>query len=163
MIDPLFLTLSIILFAALIALSVIDARSFILPDLLTLPLIAAGLLAAWLLGETLWLHALGAALGYGALVFVEVVYKRLRGRDGLGRGDAKLFAAGGAWCGALALPVILLAASVSALSYILILSVFRRGITHDTAIAFGPFLAFGVAAVWMLAAAVPGLFSPWTV
>lgn len=149
--DPIALALSLVLFAALIALSVIDARTYRLPDWLTLPLIPAGLLAAVLMGEPLWLHALGGALGYGALVAIELAYKRLRGRPGLGRGDAKLFAAGGAWCGALALPIILLLASLAALAYVLAIQLMgRRAVTADTMIAFGPFLAFAIGLTWAL-------------
>lgn len=135
--------------AALAALAVIDARTFRLPDVLTLPLIAAGLAFALVSGAGIWLHVLGAGLGYLSLVAVEVAYRRLRGRDGLGRGDAKLFAAGGAWCGAAALPLILLAASASALLFIVVLRLFRPGVGATTMIAFGPFLAFGIWIVWI--------------
>lgn len=145
------LILTAVLLAALGALTVIDARTLRLPDVITLPLIAAGLGAAWLMGETLWLHALGAAIGYLALVGVEKAYERARGRPGLGRGDAKLFAAGGAWCGALALPFILLAASLAALLYVGALKIFTaRAVGADTMIAFGPFLAFGIALIFIL-------------
>ena len=139
------------LLAALIALTVIDLRTHRLPDLITLPLIAAGVGAAWLMAAPVWLHALGAGVGYLALVGVEKAYERARGRQGLGRGDAKLFAAGGAWCGALALPFILLAASVSALLYVGALKLAAgRAISADDMIAFGPFLAFGIALIFVL-------------
>ena len=145
------LILTGLLFAALIALAMIDARHYILPDRITLPLTAAGIVAAWILDLPIWLHALGGALGYGALVLVEKLYRKARGKAGLGRGDAKLFAAGGAWCGALALPAILLLSSLAALIYALVLKwVFRRTLTADSLIAFGPFLAFGIALVWSL-------------
>lgn len=142
--------LDILLLAALAALAVIDARTLRLPDTLTLPLIPAGVAAAWVLGEPVWLHVLGAALGYLTLVAVEKLYLRLRGRAGLGRGDAKLFAAGGAWCGATALPLILLAASVTALVWVLVLKLTGRAVRADLMIAFGPFLAFGVGLVYLL-------------
>ena len=142
----------------LLALTIIDARTYRLPDWLTLPLIAVGLTASVVLDKSLWLHGLGAVLGYGALVAIELSYKRLRGRDGLGRGDAKLLAAGGAWCGALALPFIVLAASLSALIYALVLRlVFARSLDGSSAIAFGPFLAFGIALIYALQTS--GLFA----
>ena len=151
MMSGLEIVLAATLMTALIALTVIDLRTYRLPDLITLPLIAAGVLAAWLLGSPIWLHALGAGVGYIALVGVEKAYERARGRQGLGRGDAKLFAAGGAWCGALALPFILLAASVSALMYVGALKlVSGRMISADDMIAFGPFLAFGIALIFAL-------------
>jgi leader peptidase (prepilin peptidase)/N-methyltransferase len=82
----------------LLALAVIDARHFLLPDVLTLPLIPAGLAVAWWLdpGQLLH-HALGAALGFVGFAGLAWVYRKLRGREGLGLGDAKLLAAAGAW------------------------------------------------------------------
>lgn len=142
--------LAAILIAALIALSVIDLRTFRLPDSLTLPLIPAGFLAAWLTDQPVWLHVLGAAIGYGALVALEKGYETLRGRPGLGRGDAKLFAAGGAWCGLIALPLVLWVASISGLIWVLALRVVAaQDVRSDTLIAFGPFLSLGIAAVFI--------------
>lgn len=147
-----------LLIAALLALAIIDARTFRLPDLITLPLLALGLLAAFVLERSLVLHGLGAGLGYGVLVAIELGYKHLRGRDGLGRGDAKLLAAGGAWSGALALPFILLVASVSALIYAIVLKlVFNRDIDGSSQIAFGPFLAFGIALIYAVLTVWPGV------
>lgn len=151
MIFALALILTLVLFGALTALSVIDAQRFILPDRITLPLTAGGVVAAALLGEPVWLHALGGIAGYGALVLIEKLYLRTRGRHGLGRGDAKLFAAGGTWCGALALPVILLLSSLAALGYALTLKyVMGRKVSADSMIAFGPFLSFGIGLAWLL-------------
>ncbi len=145
-----FLTLALTITGAalLVAAAVIDARTRRLPDVLTLPLIVLGLLAAWALGLPLWLHGLGAALGYLLMAGLELGYRRIRGRDGLGRGDAKLLAAGGAWCGALGLAPVLLIASASGLLFVLILRVAGRAMSAEAAIAFGPFLAFGIALVW---------------
>jgi leader peptidase (prepilin peptidase)/N-methyltransferase len=134
--------------AVLVAAAVVDARTRRLPDILTLPLIAMGLLAAWAVGLPLWLHVLGAALGYLLMAGLELGYRRVRGRDGLGRGDAKLLAAGGAWCGALGLAPVLLIASASGLLFVLVLRIAGRAMAPDAAIAFGPFLAFGIALVW---------------
>jgi len=143
------LALTLVLFAALAVLAVIDARTMRLPDWLTLPLIAAGLVMAWATGAPLISHAAGAVIGYGGLVALEIAYRRLRGRDGIGRGDAKLLAAGGAWCGVWALPLILLAASLSALAAILLSSLVKRQKLEGSArIAFGPYLAFAIAVVW---------------
>jgi leader peptidase (prepilin peptidase)/N-methyltransferase len=144
------IALTALLVAALIALAVIDIRTYRLPDWLTLPLIPAGLAAAWWLGETLWLHALGAVAGYGVLVALEKTYEKMRGRPGLGRGDAKLFAAGGAWCGLTALPLVLLAASVSALIWVMSLRLAAGvEVRADTMIAFGPFLGFGIGFIFI--------------
>ena len=87
----------------LLALALIDLRSWRLPDVLTLPLVVAGLVAAWLdflPGTGLARAIAGAVLGYVALAGIAWVYRRLRHREGLGLGDAKLLAAAGAWLGA---------------------------------------------------------------
>lgn len=150
---PIFI-LTAALVTTLAVLAVIDARTLRLPDKLTLPLIAAGLVAAWWMDQPVWLHLLGAGLGYAVLVVIEKGYLRVRGRAGLGRGDAKLFAAGGAWCGALALPLILLVASASALLYVLVLRIAAgRRFQVDLMIAFGPFLAFAIGLIFILEAA----------
>ena len=149
------LLLSLALGLALITLAVIDARTLRLPDPITLPLIGCGLAAAWALDMPLRQHAIGAGLGYLGFVALELAYARLRGRAGLGRGDAKLLAAGGAWCGALALPVILLAASASGLGYVIALRLTGRRVEM---VAFGPFLALGIALGWALV--VTGAWPP---
>ena len=137
-----------VLFSALAALSWIDVRTLRLPDVLTLPLIALGPVQAWSLDDNVRDSLIGAAIGYLVFVLVEVGYRRLRGRDGLGRGDAKLLAAGGAWCGWIGLPWIVLIASGVALVLVGLLVLMRRHRPSD-AFAFGPFLAIGIVAVWI--------------
>lgn len=134
----------VVLITALVQLARIDWATQRLPNLITLPLLAAGLVWAFGTAEDFYIHLLGAALGYGVFWAVEVTYRLIRKRDGLGRGDAKLLAVGGAWCGAWALPVIGLVASLVALAYVL-----PKGEDRNARIAFGPFLAFGIGAVWL--------------
>mgnify|MGYP003647786738 FL=1 len=149
---------TLFLLCALAALSLIDARTQRLPDVLTLPLILAGIAVNGLIFSSLWTALAGAALGYGALVALELAYKRLRGRDGLGRGDAKLLAAGGAWCGAWLLPMILLAGSLGALVYVGLLALVRRRAPDPAQpLPFGPWLALGIALGWVYRAYGPGL------
>lgn len=149
---------TVILFCTLAALSLIDARTQRLPDVLTLPLILAGIAVNAVIFSSLWVALAGAGLGYGVLVALELAYRRLRGRDGLGRGDAKLLAAGGAWCGAWLLPLILLVGSASALAYVLLLAVLRRRAPDPgQPMPFGPWLALGIALCWIYRAYGPGL------
>jgi leader peptidase (prepilin peptidase)/N-methyltransferase len=103
------LAISALLAAALVALSVIDLATMRLPDAITLPLIIAGPPIAWALGwdDPLW-RFVGAGGGFLALFAVAEGYRALRGRAGLGLGDAKLFAAAGAWLGIGGLPSVLL-------------------------------------------------------
>ena len=122
----------------------IDIRTFRLPNILTFSLLALGLVWAFITSIDFYWHLLGAAVGYGAFWAIEVVYRLIRGRDGLGRGDAKLLSAGGAWCGVYALPAIVLIASLSAIATILI----QRRDTRSK-LAFGPYLCFAISLVWI--------------
>jgi len=134
----------------LLALGWIDWRRFILPDALTLPLIVLGLAAAWgLAPDELWDRVAGAMCGYLLLWAVAWVYRRLRGRDGLGLGDAKLLAAAGAWVGAGGLPSVLAGAAIAALAAAGGMMLAGRRLDRHTALPFGPFLAAATWLVWL--------------
>jgi len=134
----------------LLALAAIDLESHRLPDFLTLPLIAAGLIVTyWLDDNRLLTHALAAAGAYSFFIFVNAIYKSVRGRDGLGHGDAKLFAAAGAWLGPSALPSVLAIATLLALVTVLVPAGQRGEIAWRTRIPFGPHLCFGIWLVWL--------------
>ena len=81
-----------------------------------------------------------------------MLYSRLRGRDGLGLGDAKLFAASGAWLGLEGLPAVLLVACGAAIVALLVDGLAIAGLSATTRIPFGPFLAFGTWIVWLYGA-----------
>jgi len=140
------------LLAFLLALSWIDAKTYRLPDKLTLPLIPLGILQGYLLAGDWTPGLIGALVGYAVFVSIEYGFKALRGKDGLGRGDAKLLAAGGAWCGLAGLPFIVLIASGMGLVAALMPSVRRNA--ELGRIPFGPFLAFGIFMVWAASAYV---------
>lgn len=134
----------------LLALSLIDLRSYRLPDGGTLPLVLAGL-ALSAIGETgpLWLHLLGAAVGYAAFAGIGALYERLRGEPGLGLGDAKLLAAAGAWVGLQALPSVMLIACFSALAMAAVFAWMRGELGWRSAVPFGPALAVGFWITWL--------------
>lgn len=135
----------------LLTLGWIDLRSWLLPDLLTLPLIIAGLaVAAALYPDQLTDRALGAALGYLTLAAVAALYRAARGRDGLGGGDAKLLAASGAWLGAGALPLVILSAALMALAAAACLRFAGIRLGLRSALPFGPFLALAIWGLWLL-------------
>lgn len=138
------------LVAVLVVLSVIDFRTMLLPDILTLPLIIGGLVFAYW-QQALLAGVIGAVIGYIGLVGIELFYKRFRGVDGLGRGDAKLLAAGGAWCGWYGLAFILLIASASGLVHALLLSKQsgQSGEQANIKLPFGPHLALGIVLTWL--------------
>ena len=131
----------------LIALSGIDIDHQLLPDGITLPLMWAGLLAAVVVGPTagspipVSAHdaIIGAAAGYVSLWLVFHTFRLMTGKEGMGYGDFKLFAALGAWLGWKILP----AAAGAALG---ILMIVLRGRDRSAPIPFGPYLA---AAGWI--------------
>ena len=137
----------------LLALAWIDARHWLLPDLLTLPLVIAGLVAALAVapGE-LASRALGAAGGYAFFRGLAFLYRKLRGRDGLGQGDAKLLAAAGAWVGAAALPQVILIAAFAGLCAAGVMRIAGVRLGASSALPFGPFLALAIWIVWLLPA-----------
>lgn len=139
----LFATLGLTL--ALARLVWIDLRSFRLPDLWTLPLISCGLGLAALTGTPSIPDAVaGGVAGFVLFWLVGTIHHRRTGREGLGLGDAKLFAASGTWLGYALLPQVLLIAAVSGLVFALTTRPRAR-----TGIAFGPWLALGFWSVWV--------------
>ncbi len=138
----------------LLLLAALDVEHLWLPRVLTVPLVVSGLLAAALSGaDALQARVIGAAVAFALLWGVAFLYRRLRGREGLGGGDAWLFAGGGAWVGWSQLPVVLLIASVSALVFALAPFAFGRPIERDRQLPFGAFLSIGI---WIVAAIVRG-------
>lgn len=128
--------------AAIVALALIDWDTTLLPDDITLPLLWAGLIGAALrwtglpLNQALW----GAVAGYVSLWLVYQGFKLLTGKEGMGFGDFKLFAALGAWFGWQALvPIILMASVIGAI--VGITMKLTSGLREGGHVPFGPFLA----------------------
>lgn len=131
----------------LAAISLIDLRSFRIPDMLSLPLIAAGVgVVPATTGAGLHNLVIGATVGFAAFWAIGAWYHRRTGIDGLGLGDAKLFAAAGAWLGWQALPMVLLIAAAGGIVQALL----RGKAARHTAIAFGPWLALGFWMIWIV-------------
>lgn len=148
--DPSWVWASCVLGWTLLALGWIDVEHMLLPDVLTLPLLLAGLGAALVLDrDDIADHALGAVAGYLAFRAVGAAYRAWRGRTGLGSGDAKLLAAAGAWLGWQALPWVVLEASVAGIAAALIARLLGRRVGATTALPFGPFIAVAVWLVWL--------------
>ena len=128
---------------ALIVISLIDLDHQIIPNVISIPGIAIGFLAALLVGEPSWRSSLiGLLLGGGVLWLVAELYFRFTGREGMGGGDVKLLAMIGAFLGWPAVPVTLLLASLSG-TFIGVGVMIARGSDSRTPIPFGPFLAAG--------------------
>lgn len=151
MADPGWVGISGAIFAWwLLAASIIDAEHYWLPDGLTLPLAALGLIfAAWLEPTRLAERAIGAAVGFGILALLGLLYRRVRGREGLGGGDPRLLAAIGAWVGWIALPTVLVWAALAGLSLTLARRLRGRRVALSDALPFGPMLAVGGWLAWL--------------
>lgn len=144
--DHIWVTLFLV--GALIVLSAVDIDRYILPDWLTLPLILLGVGYSALMGTGVLLSGLGAVFGYGLVAVLALYWRKRFGKEGIGLGDAKLLAAGGAWVGVSALPVILLVSSGVALALIAVLTLITRSSGNGTYIPFGPMLSFGIWSAW---------------
>jgi leader peptidase (prepilin peptidase)/N-methyltransferase len=130
-----------VLLWSLLALTMIDIDTQLLPDDLTLPLLWAGLIVN--LGglfAPLPDAVIGAVAGYLSLWTIYWLFKLIRGKEGMGHGDFKLLAALGAWLGWQVLPVIVLMSSVVGAVIGITLIVFK-GRDNQLPLAFGPYLA----------------------
>jgi leader peptidase (prepilin peptidase)/N-methyltransferase len=134
----------------MITLAVIDFETLLLPDSITLSLLWSGLLMSltglFVDSQT---AILGASAGYLSLWFIFHLFRLFTGKDGMGHGDFKLFAAFGAWMGWAALPqIILLSAIPGAVIGILLIVLGRQ--EQRQPMPFGPFLACAgwIALLW---------------
>ncbi len=145
--DPVWLWSTCILGWALLAMAWIDAEHFRLPDILTLPLTAFGVVFHLMVApEQLTESLVGALVGYIGFRAIAIGYRSLRRREGLGAGDAKLLAAAGAWVGWNGLPDIILLAALLAIMAVMIIRIRGKTLNESDAIPFGPFLA---ASLWL--------------
>lgn len=140
----------------LLALALIDLRSLILPDALTFPLMAAGLVVTYFVNaDAITAHVIGAAAGFAAFAIIGYLYRKLRGRAGLGLGDAKLLAAAGAWVSWSGLASVVLFGAAAALLATLVSAAAKRRLAPDQPIPFGPYLCLGFWIVWLYGALAP--------
>ncbi|HID36749.1 MAG TPA: prepilin peptidase, partial [Ghiorsea sp.] len=137
--SPLFLAQAIILFTLLWTLTLIDLETFLLPNALTFPGIAIGLLFAWQSGYIID-ALIGALAGYGIFWLIAWLFFKATGREGMGQGDFKLLAMLGAFMGWQALPfIIMLSSFTGAIIGSLLLLLAKKGLKAE--IPYGPYLA----------------------
>ncbi|MCK0164322.1 A24 family peptidase [Marinobacter sp. S6332] len=140
---------ALLLVWALVALTVIDFDTQLLPDSITLPLMWLGLILSYFgfLGEftsAFW----GAVIGYLSLWSVYWLFKLATGKEGMGHGDFKLLAALGAWLGWELLPAIILLSSLVGAVVGISLMIFKKH-GREVPIPFGPYLAAaGLLCLW---------------
>ena len=142
---------TIVLALILIVLSVFDIKTFRLPNFLTISLTVAGLYLNYYFGGgavAVVTSFFGCILGFSSLWAVAAIYRGVRGKPGLGLGDAKLFAAAGAWLGPLYLTPLMAAASLTALGFVAIRAGIHGRQTTSHIVPFGPFIAGAFFALW---------------
>ena len=126
----------------------IDLKHFIIPNELTFPLMAIGFLKSFDPNLNQYLFPnyinslIGGVVGYLIIWFIIFAYKKLRNKEGMGLGDAKLLSAMGFWFGWISIPFILFFSSFVALSFA-IPSLVNKSKTMSSQIPFGPYLVLG--------------------
>jgi leader peptidase (prepilin peptidase)/N-methyltransferase len=135
----------------LFLLAALDVEHEWLPDRLTWPLLAAGLAAAWGgFGSPLTGRLIGAAAGFASLFLIGEAYRRLRGREGLGGGDPKLFAAIGAWLGWTQLPFVLVGAGLIGLGVVLLKRLRGGQVAAADRLPLGALMALAAWPIWIV-------------
>lgn len=136
-----FLAASVLVFF-LIVIAFIDLDTFLIPDQLSLSLLWLGLFFSLFEVFVAPEQAIiGALAGYLCLWLLFHVFKLLTGKEGMGYGDFKLLAAGGAWLGAEMLIMVLILASVSGLVFAIMQKILKK---EEVRIPFGPYLSLGI-------------------
>jgi len=133
----------------LLLIALVDGEHYWLPDRLTLPLLASGVIAAGVLDRLPIVDALiGAGAGFAVLWLLARGYRAVRGREGLGGGDPFLLAGVGAWVGWTGLPGVLLWAALAGLSVVAGRAATGREVSGADRLPFGVFLAIGGWLTW---------------
>ena len=121
----------------------IDLKHYIIPNELTFPLMAVGFLKSFLpnLNQTIFPNyinsLIGGIIGYGIIWLIILLYKKIRNKDGMGLGDAKLLAVIGFWFGWISIPFVIFLSSVIAL-IIVIPDLLKKSKKLSSQIPFGP-------------------------
>lgn len=146
--------LSLVLFLNLAALSWYDLHYFRLPNLLTATLALASIALLVTVPQSDFVdHVTGGLVGLAFFPLLNFVYQMVRGRSGIGLGDAKLLGGIGLWLGWQSLPFVLLTASVTALAVVSLFMLFASSENRKQAVKkpvpFGVFLSIGAWSIWL--------------
>lgn len=135
----------------LLTLAALDSEHHWLPDRLTALLAATGLMAVLVVEDpNIVDHLIGGLAGYFALLLVAIVYRMIRGREGLGGGDPKMLGGIGIWLGWQYLPIILLGASIIGLVFAVIRKSGSHPVGLDTQLPLGSLMAVAAFPVWLV-------------
>jgi leader peptidase (prepilin peptidase)/N-methyltransferase len=151
----------------MIAIAAVDARRFIIPDQLSAAALALGLVHAAIgrpdgIGEALAMAALRAGVVAAAFFGLWALYRKLRGREGIGLGDVKLAGVAGTWLDWPSIPIAVEIAALAALAVCLVRWLaFGRAISATTRMPFGLFLAPAIWIAWLGETLLPQISSAW--
>ncbi|KKC24230.1 prepilin peptidase [Sphingomonas sp. SRS2] len=139
----------------LLAMALLDARHFWLPNRLTIALALAGVAAAAAgMPPGPADRLIGGAAAFLLFAGIRYGYRLLRHRDGMGGGDVKLFGAIGLWLGWRMLPIVLLGAALAGLLWSLIQLARGKRLTGASSVPFGSCLAVAAWGGWLAATVV---------
>lgn len=130
----------------LIVLSFVDIRTYLLPDVLTIPgTVASIFVSTVFVGTSVQDSFGGAILGGAGLYFFAYAFRKISGKEGIGLGDAKLLMLIGAMLGVSSLPIVVISGSVLALVFCFFVALrhLKTGSVNGGKIPFGPFLSLG--------------------
>ncbi|MDF2495111.1 A24 family peptidase [Sphingomonas sp.] len=125
----------------LVLVIALDATELWIPDPLLIILAALGIIAAAVLTPAMGERIIGGIAGFGSLWLIGFIYQRLRGIEGLGGADPKLFGVIGLWLGWRMLPPVLLLAAMVGLGVVAWRMMTGRAVARDDALPFGAYLA----------------------
>ena len=136
--------LLIILSLGFIIIFFIDLKHFIIPDVITFPLMALGFIKSFIpnldpLFPYYVLSLIGGVFGYGIIWGIIFFYKQVKKKEGMGLGDAKLLAVIGFWFGLDAVPFIIFLSSTIALISVAP-DLIKKSKKMSTQIPFGPYI-----------------------
>jgi len=141
----------------LLTLAALDGKHHWLPDRLTAILAVSGLLAGFLADiPTFSDRLVGGLTGFLSLTIIAVIYKQMRGREGLGRGDPKMLAGIGCWLGWSALPMAILGASLAGILVVISWRLRGKEVTADSMLPLGSLMAVAAFPLWLYQTASAG-------
>ncbi|SVA61773.1 uncharacterized protein METZ01_LOCUS114627 [marine metagenome] len=126
----------------------IDLKHFIIPNELTFPLMIIGFIKSFdpNLNQTIFPNyinsLIGGLLGYSIIWLIIFIYKKIRNKEGMGLGDAKLLAVVGFWFGWVSIPFVIFISSAVAL-ILVIPSILNKSRKMSSEIPFGPYIIIG--------------------
>ena len=139
--------LLIILFLSFLIIFFIDLKHYIIPDVLTFPMMALGFFKSFdpnlsPIFPNYINSLLGGIIGYGIIWLLIIFYKKIRNKEGMGLGDAKLLAVIGFWFGWISIPFVIFLSSVIPL-IIVIPDLLKKSKKLTSEIPFGPYIITG--------------------